>query len=66
VQESAVAAGGVGGDVGLLVEDDNVVPGRACEPRIGERETETPPPITTRSGMTSLHGGFLVGRSARE
>ena len=28
-------------------------------------EPTTPPPITTRSGMTSPYGGFLMGRSAR-
>ena len=43
VQDAAVAARGVGGDVGLLVVDDHIVPGGACEPCVGERETDNAP-----------------------
>ena len=37
------ATGGVGGDVGLFVVDDDVVPWGACEPRVSERETDNTP-----------------------
>ena len=43
MQDSAVAARGVGGDVGLFVVDDHIVPWGACEPCVGERETDDTP-----------------------